>query len=132
MKKPNSVSDIMSRKLITFQVDTNVLSAIDSLLKYNISGAPVLDENGNLVGILSEIDTMATLIQSSYHGEGGGKVKDYMSTNVVTVNPEMGIVDLAEYFLKKHFRRLPVMDRGKLVGLVSRKDVLLAIQKLSR
>lgn len=132
MKNPKSVRDIMTKKLVTFKLETNVFAAIDSLLKNKISGAPVLDENGNLVGILSEIDTMATLIQSSYHGEGSGHVKDFMSTNPISVNPEMGIIDLAEFFLKKHFRRLPVMERGKLVGLVSRKDVLKAIQKLSR
>jgi CBS domain-containing protein len=91
----------------------------------------VLDEEGNLMGMLSEIDCMETYVQSAYHNEMGGLVKDFMSTEVKTISSSMGIVDLAEYFLETHFRRLPVVDNGKLVGQVSRRDVLRAIQKLS-
>lgn len=131
MQNPKSVRDIMARDLVTFREDTNVQAAIDTLLTHKISGAPVVDEKGSIVGILSEIDTMATLIQASYHGEGGGCVRDFMTTEVTTVDPEMGIVNLAEFFLKKHFRRLPVVDHGKLIGQVSRRDVLRAIQTLS-
>ena len=55
-------------------------------------------------------------------------VKDFMSTNVTTVNPEMGIVDLAQMLQETHFRRLPVVENGKLIGQVSRRDLLKAIQ----
>ena len=98
------------------------------LLKNKISGAPVLDENGNIIGVLSEIDCMETLIQDSYYHESRGSVSEYMSEKVTTVDAQMGIVDLAEFFVQKHFRRLPVVDHGKLVGQVSRRDVLKAIQ----
>ncbi|MFQ6612153.1 MAG: CBS domain-containing protein [Fidelibacterota bacterium] len=129
--RPKSVRDIMTRRLVTFSPETNVLAAIDTLIKHKISGAPVLDKQGKLVGMLSEIDTMETLIHSSYHGEGGGCVRDFMSTNVVTVDPEMGIIDLAGFFQKKRYRRLPVMEHGELIGQVSRRDVLKAIQHLT-
>ncbi|MBC8346132.1 MAG: CBS domain-containing protein [Candidatus Marinimicrobia bacterium] len=125
---PRAVKDIMTKKLVTFQPDMHVRAAIDSLLKHKISGAPVVDENGNLIGVLSEIDCMPTIIQDSYYSDSGGSVRDFMSTDVTTVSPEMGIVDLAELFLKKHFRRLPVVDNDMLVGQVSRRDVLKAIQ----
>ncbi|MEA1881949.1 MAG: CBS domain-containing protein [Candidatus Marinimicrobia bacterium] len=123
-----SVEDIMTKKLVTFRPDTNVLEAINTLLKHKISGAPVVDGQGNIVGILSEIDCMETLIQDSYYHDTRGSVNEFMSENVTTVDAEMGIVDLAEFFVQKHFRRLPVMDHGKLVGQVSRRDVLKAIQ----
>ena len=55
-------------------------------------------------------------------------MKDFMSTNVTTVNPEMGIVDLAQMLQETHFRRLPVVENGKLIGQVSRRDLLKAIQ----
>jgi CBS domain-containing protein len=126
--KPRAVKDIMTKKLITFQPDMRVLAAIESLLKHKISGAPVVDENGNLVGVLSEIDCMSTIIQDLYYSDSGGSVRDFMSTEITTVNSEMGLVDLAEIFQKKHFRRLPVVDNGILVGQVSRRDVLKAIQ----
>jgi CBS domain-containing protein len=126
--KPRAVKDIMTKKLITFQPDMRVIAAIESLLKHKISGAPVVDENGNLVGVLSEIDCMSTIIQDLYYSDSGGSVRDFMSTEITTVNSEMGLVDLAEIFQKKHFRRLPVVDNGILVGQVSRRDVLKAIQ----
>ncbi len=130
MRKNMSVADIMTKKLITFSLDTQVLGAIDTLISKKISGAPVVDEDGNLLGMLSEIDCMQTFLQSTYHNEMGGLVKDYMSDEVSTIPSTMGIMDVAEYFLETHFRRLPVVDNGKLVGQVSRRDVLRAIQKL--
>ncbi|MBC8323011.1 MAG: CBS domain-containing protein [Candidatus Marinimicrobia bacterium] len=131
MNKKLNAGDIMTKKLITFTPETQVLNAINTLISYRISGAPVLDEEGNLMGMLSEIDCMETFVQSVYHNEMGGLVKDFMSAEVKTISSSMGIVDLAEYFLETHFRRLPVVDNGKLVGQVSRRDVLRAIQKLS-
>jgi CBS domain-containing protein len=131
MIKDLNAADIMTKKLITFTPDTQVLKAIDKLISYRISGAPVLDDNGNMIGMLSEIDCMQTFVQSAYHNEIGGLVKDFMSLEVITITSSIGIVDLAEFFLETHFRRLPVVDNGKLVGQVSRRDVLRAIQKLS-
>jgi len=126
--RPRSVKDIMAKRLVIFQPDMHVRAAIESLLKYKISGAPVVDENGTLIGVLSEIDCMPTIIQDLYYSDSGGSVRDFMSTEITTVNSEMGLVDLAEIFQKKHFRRLPVVDNGILVGQVSRRDVLKAIQ----
>ena len=131
MIKDLNAADIMTKKLITFTPDTQVLKAIDKLISYRISGAPVLDDNGNMIGMLSEIDCMQTFVQSAYHNEIGGLVKDFMSLEVKTITSFIGIVDLAEFFLETHFRRLPVVDNGKLVGQVSRREVLRAIQKLS-
>jgi predicted transcriptional regulator len=131
MNKELNAANIMTKKLITFTPETQVLNAINTLISCRISGAPVLDEEGNLMGMLSEIDCMETYVQSAYHNEMGGLVKDFMSTEVKSISSSMGIVDLAEYFLETHFRRLPVVDNGKLVGQVSRRDVLRAIQKLS-
>ena len=126
--RSRAVKNIMAKKLVTFQPDMHVRAAIESLLKHKISGAPVVDENGTLIGVLSEIDCMPTIIQDLYYSDSGGSVGDFMSTELTTVNSEMGLVDLAEFFQKKHFRRLPVVDNGILVGQVSRRDVLKAIQ----
>ena len=98
-----SVEDIMTKKLVTFRPDTNVLEAINTLLKHKISGAPVVDEEGNIVGILSEIDCMETLIQDSYYHDARGSVSEFMSKNITTADVDMGIVDLAEFFCAKAF-----------------------------
>ena len=125
--RPTAVKDIMAKKLITFTPDTKVIAAIQSLIDHKFSGAPVINEKGELVGILSEMDCMETVIQNSYYNETGGCVGDFMSTELTTVGPEMGIVDLAQFFQEKHFRRLPVVENGKLIGQVSRRDILKAI-----
>ncbi len=130
MKTPSSIRDIMAKKLITFKPDTNVLSAIHTLLTNNISGAPVVDDEKNLVGILSEKDCMRTIMESSYYNEGGKLVSELMSTNVETVDVNASIYDVAEKFLASRYRRFPVVNSDEqLVGQVSRRDVLRAIDK---
>ncbi len=127
--KSLKVKDYMTRRLITFKPKTNVVEAMDVFLKNRISGAPVVDDDGNLVGILSEVDLMQVIVQDSYYDESVGIVGDYMRTEVDTVDPEMDIYTLAEKFIKEHRRRYPVMYEGRLVGQVSRRDVLAAAEK---
>ena len=78
--------------------------------------------------MLSEMDCMETIVQNLYYRGTGGCVGEFISTNVKTVSPEMGIVDLAQMLQEKHFRRLPVVEKGKLIGQVSRRGLLKAIQ----
>ncbi len=127
--KSLKVKDYMTRRLITFRPKMNVVEAMDQLLKARISGAPVVDDDGNLIGILSEVDLMQVIVQDSYYDESVGIVADYMRTEVDTVDPEMDIYTLAEKFIKEHRRRFPVLSNGRLVGQVSRRDVLAAAEK---
>ncbi len=130
--KSLKVKDYMTTRLITFKPKTNVVEAMDQFLKHRISGAPVVDDDGNLIGILSEVDLMKVIVQDSYYDESIGIVADYMRTEVDTVDPEMDIYTLAEKFIKEHRRRFPVLSRGRLVGQVSRRDVLNAAEKFLR
>ncbi len=125
------VKDYMSRTLITFKPETSVLDAVHTLVENRIAGAPVVDDAGNLVGMLSEFDCMKVALQAGYHEMYGGPVRDYMTKNVDTVNAEMSIVDLAQRFADKGYRRFPVTDKNRLVGQISRRDVLRALQSLS-
>jgi len=124
--KSVKVADYMSRRLMTFHPKTNVVEAMTMILDNHISGAPVVDDDGQLVGMLSEVDLMHVIIQDSYYDEGMGIVADYMKTQVDTVDPDMDIYTLAERFLKEHRRRYPVVKDGKLLGQISRRDVLQA------
>ena len=128
--KSLKVKDYMTRRLITFRENTNVVEAMDVLLKNRISGGPVVDETGQLVGILSEVDLMQVVVQDSYYDESAGIVGDYMRRKVDVVDSEMDIYTLAEKFIKEHRRRYPVVDNGKLVGQISRRDVLVAAEQL--
>lgn len=126
------VKDYMARTLVTFKPNTPVLDAVHILVKNRIAGAPVVDDEGNLLGMLSEFDCMKVALQAGYHGDYGGPVRDYMSHGVETVNIEMSIVDLAQVFIDKPFRRFPVTDNNRLVGQISRRDVLRALEVIAK
>ena len=126
-----SIKEFMAKQLITFQSDTPIETAMESFLENKISGAPVLDNQGKLVGVLSEKDCMRTLFESSYYNNLGGFVKEYMSTDLKTINIHDTLSNVADEFIKSRFRRFPVMEGNKLVGQISRRDILRAIVKLS-
>jgi CBS domain-containing protein len=125
------VKDYMSAQLVTFSPDTDVLDAIHALVQHRIAGAPVVDDHGNLVGMLSEFDCLKVVLTAGYHGDPGGPVSDLMVADVKTVDAGMGIVDMAELFLKSGIRRYPVLLDNRLVGQISRRDVLRALVELS-
>lgn len=125
-----TVKDYMSSNLITFTPDMDVLDAIQKLLKNRITGAPVVDEHGNLIGTLSEADCMQVVVHSAYNQSRGGKIEDYMSQDVMTVDVDASIVDVAELFAKHRIRSVPVVDDVDMVGVISRVDVLKALDSL--
>lgn len=124
------VKDYMNASLVTFKPDTPVLDAIDTLITQGISGAPVIDERGNLVGLLSEKDCMKVAMQAGYYEEAAGRVSEYMTQKVITVESESSILEVAKLFLEKGPRRYPVIEDNRLVGQISRRDVLKAILKM--
>ena len=126
-----SVKDYMASNLVTFTPDMGILDAIHLLLKNRISGAPVVDKLGNIVGILSEKDCLKVMLTASYYEEPGGKVEEFMTPEVKTVDAESSLVDVAEIFLETNYRRFPVVaDGNRLVGQISRRDVLRALERL--
>ncbi len=126
------VKNYMTGKLVTFNPDTDVLDAIHELVKHGISGAPVTDDAGELVGMLSELDCMRVALHAGYHGEWGGPVADYMTADLETVDANMSIIDLAQLFLDTNYRRYPVMADHRLIGQISRRDVLRALARIAQ
>jgi len=125
------VRDYMAGHLVTFKPDMEVMDAIHELVKQRIAGAPVIDDKGDLVGMLSELDCMKVALNAGYYGDWGGPVADYMSTSVESVDADMNIVDLAQKFLGSGFRRFPVLRNNRLVGQISRRDALRALSELA-
>lgn len=121
------VKDYMARNLITLQPDDEVLHAISTLTKNNIAGAPVVDKDGKLIGYFTEKDCLKVVVNASYYSEYGGLVSDFMSTEVEVMDSEDSIVKAAERFLNKRYHRYPVMDNNRLVGQISRADVIRAL-----
>tara|TARA_R100000935_G_scaffold49630_1_gene75026 strand:- start:821 stop:1339 length:519 start_codon:yes stop_codon:yes gene_type:complete len=130
---PILVEDYMTKKLITFSPDQSILTVMEHLAKYHISGGPVLDNNGFLVGIISEADCMKQISESRYFNQPilDKSVERFMTKEVETIPHDMSIFDAAGIFDKHKRRRLPVMKNGILVGQISRKDIVIAALKLS-
>lgn len=123
----HTVSDYMTTNLLTFKPDTDVMSAIGQLLKRGHSGAPVCDDSGILVGMLSEKDCLKVAVIANYEGVSPGVVRDFMSPNVAALSPELTLLDAATRFLDAPYKRFPVVESGRLVGQISRSDILRAI-----
>jgi CBS domain-containing protein len=121
------VKDYMTRRLTTLEPDVEILRAVHTLIKSDIAGAPVVDENGMLIGMLTEKDCMRVVLSATYHSEYGGTVADFMTTDVEVMSPDDSIVDAARRFLEQRYHRYPVLDDKRLVGQISRRDVLRAI-----
>ncbi len=130
---PILVADYMTKKLITFSPNQSILEVMELFAKNHISGGPVLDDNGFLVGIISEADCMKQISESRYFNMPilDKSVEKYMTKNVETIPHDISIFDAAEVFHKNNRRRLPVLQKGILVGQISRKDIVIAALKLS-
>ena len=125
------VRDYMAGRLVTFKPDTDVLDAIQELLHNRIAGAPVVDDQGVLIGMLSELDCLKVALNAGYYGDSGGPVSEFMTPDVETVDADMNIIDLAQKFLQYGYRRFPVLRNNRLVGQISRRDVLRALGQLA-
>ncbi len=122
-----TVEDYMSKRLVTLGKDTEVIDAVKKLLDHKITSAPVVDQRGYLLGMFSEKDVMNIVLETVYNQSMSGKVGDYMTTEVISVDADSSIVDLAEKFQQTSVRSFPVFQGNELVGIVSRTDVLRAL-----
>ncbi|MCK5122275.1 MAG: CBS domain-containing protein, partial [Methylococcales bacterium] len=115
-----TIADYMTKNIMTVKPDADALIAIKQLLDHRITCAPVLDHNGKLVGMFSEKDCMKVVLGASYNQGMSGKVEDFMTKEILSVNAESSIVDLADKFQDTSLRSYPVFDEKDLVGIVSR------------
>ena len=123
----------MTRDLITFKEDTNIHIVIKSLLENRISGAPILNDDGKVVGLIDDKDCLNVLVGITYNRlpTANDTVTNYMSNVMKSINVNQNILDAASVFVSTPFKRLLVKDENdKLVGQVSRRDVLRAIDEL--
>jgi CBS domain-containing protein len=128
--------DLMTTSLLTFRPEQTIHEAIEALLKVGVSGAPVVDAAGGLIGILSELDCLRVFASDEFYHEEQeeqARVEGHMSRGGQTIGPDLGIYGISHYFLTSPIRRLPVVDgSGRLIGQVSRRDVLRGIEQMSQ
>jgi CBS domain-containing protein len=122
--------DFMAKQLVSVRPDTDIHEAIKLLISEHISGMPVIDEKASLVGFLSEKDCFKVTFRCCYYQDRGGRVSDYMTRPIVTVNANTDIVTVAEMFLKGPYRRFPVVSGDRVVGVISRREALKALLEL--
>ena len=125
-----TAAEYMTKEVDSVGPEMDTYEAISHLLKNHVSAMPVVDEGGKLVGILSERDCLDAFLQAEYYESPPALVKDLMTAEVVSVERDMDILKVAELFSKKKFHYLPVVENERLVGQISRKGVIRAIQEM--
>jgi CBS domain-containing protein len=118
----------MDTNVPTLRPEVNIMDAIGFLLEKRVTGAPVVDKSGLLIGMLTEKDCLR-LVAAGVDGDlPRGTVADFMSPNPETIPPNMDVYFAAGIFIKRQFRRFPVVENGKLVGAITRFDILRVIR----
>ncbi|WP_153556049.1 CBS domain-containing protein [Roseimaritima sediminicola] len=121
--------DMMVSNLVTLSPDMDTLDAIDVLLKHNISGAPVVDENGHFLGTFSEKSCMQFIVSVTYEQLPSSNLMSFVLKDPPTINEETDLLSIAQKFLDGECRRLPVLDdAGRLCGQISRRDIMRVVQ----
>ncbi len=127
-----TVKDYMVTRVHTLSPDRDMVEAIAEFARLGISGAPVVDDRGNLLGMLSDTDCIDAMLKAGMDPAWRANVSSYMTREVESVDAQASLIDVAQRFLERRFRRFPVVDDNRLVGQVSRLDVLKAIGDIKR
>lgn len=122
------VRDYMQVNVQAIKADASVREVVEHLLKHNLSGAPVIDRNNNLVGFVSEQDCMKDMLNSAFYCEETASVNSIMRKDVLSVTPTTSILEIAETMLGNKPKNYPVIEQGKLVGLITRRQILQALR----
>ncbi len=123
-----SAKDIMSKAIVSVSPEASLHDAMDLILECGVSGLPVIDQTGELVGIISEADLCLLTTQ---HRQAECSVAECMTRVVSTVDEDAPIEDIAELLMRKNIRRVPVKSNGRVVGIVSRRDIVRAMNARS-
>lgn len=123
------VRDYMQANVQAIKSDASVRDVVEHLLKWNITGAPVIDNSLRVVGFVSEQDCMKEMLNSAFYAENSALVTEIMRPDVLTVSPDTSILEIAEVMLGNKPKNYPVIEQGKLVGLINRRHILQALKE---
>jgi len=126
--RPSSMvaKDVMKYGLLTVKKSTYIYEAMGLLARKNITGLPVVDDRLNLIGIISEKDMLKQLYNPNAKA---GIVQDYMTRDVVSFEWDTSLFEICKCLINNNFRRVPILDCGKLIVLISRTDIMAYIMK---
>ena len=123
-----AVTDYIQHSTVSVTPDTFLTDAVNLLLARKLSGLPVVDHQGIVVGFLSEQDCIYSMLSASYFCENHTLVGDVMTTAPMSVDAHESVVQVAEKMINNKLRAYPVVDQGRLIGLITRADILRALQ----
>jgi len=118
----------MTAQPVVVKPDTNIFNVIHELIVHKVSGASVVDEDKNLVGVISEIDCLRAILDGSYYNEVGGTAADFMSAEIESVTSHVDILEVAKRMVTDRRRRIPIVEEGKFIGQLSVRSILKAIK----
>ncbi|TCS66470.1 CBS domain-containing protein [Primorskyibacter sedentarius] len=121
-----TVGALMRKHGLTLTPDTPMRDAVTKLIEADASAAPVLDEQGALIGVISQKDCFAAALHSAYYQSWSGTVRQHMTTEVTTLNADTDLVTAAEMFRTMPYRAFPVLQNGQFHGMIDRADLLRA------
>jgi CBS domain-containing protein len=128
--------DIMNPPGIVVNAEMSIFSAIPILIKNNLTGCPVTNSEGELIGILSELDCMKVIASDAFYEDEYSSteilVSRYMTTDCLTISADMEIFRIANIFFEHTLRRIPVLEEQRLIGQITRSDVLKGIQLMRK
>ncbi|MDR7089871.1 CBS domain-containing protein [Cellvibrio fibrivorans] len=125
------VKDYMQANVQAINADASVREVVEHLLKWNITGAPVVDASMAVVGFVSEQDCIKEMLNSAFYAEDSALVTSIMRRDVLSVTPDTSILEIAEIMLGNKPKNYPVTEHGKLVGLINRRHILQALKQHS-
>ncbi len=128
MNKMPLIRDYMATPALTLKPDQSIYEAMEFFLDHKISGAPVVDDDNKILGVISEKDCLKLVAKDTDHHPWDVNVADFMTKKVICILPDMDIYYAAGIFLNNVYRRLPVVENDKVIGQLSRRDVLRAIK----
>jgi CBS domain-containing protein len=122
----------MSTRVICVTPDQDLFEVIGLLVKNKISGAPVVDRNGRYLGVFTERTSLALLLDAIDRGTPTNRIEAFIDSNAITVSPDTDLLTMAQILQNTHYRRLTVVQHGRVVGIISRRDILKAAHAMMR
>ena len=127
MVMKRTAKDIMTSTVITAKEDMFVTDVMKLLLRWHISGVPVVDNDGMLMGIITEHDVMNFALSGD---AASTRASEVMTKKVETYTPDTLVVEIVNHFAAHQIRRVPVVENGKVVGIISRRDIVREMDRI--
>lgn len=117
---------IMTKDVITFSKNATVGETMYTLVRNKISGAPIVDREYNIIGLITEKDL---LVAYNFRGKTDDPIKEFMTTDVTSAKEDTSVEEIIRLIIQRNIKRVPILKGKKVVGIVSRRDVIACILK---